>query len=139
MNRTLTPHVFLGQDADQSRQCAPAARGARKRDGAIGGGRRRLQDGAGGSARECRSTRLRVPVIREKGDVHGRVDHASLGKSLHQVGDCLTSTGEFAAAKPWFERAVAEKEKGDVHGRVDHASLGISRDALHMCLRKAQQ
>jgi Tfp pilus assembly protein PilF len=59
----------------------------------------------------------RAVAEKEKGDVHGRVNHASLGGSLHEVGYCLSSTGEFAAARPWFKRAVAEKEKGDVHGR----------------------
>jgi hypothetical protein len=67
--------------------------------------------------------------------VFGRVDHASLGRSLHQVGYCLWSVGEYAAARPWFERAVAEKEKGDVFGRVDHASLGVSLRGLAGCLR----
>jgi hypothetical protein len=36
-------------------------------------------------------------------------DHASLGSSLHQVGYCLSSTGDFAAARPWFERAVSRR------------------------------
>ena len=74
-------------------------------------------------------------VETEKGDVHGRVDHASLGVSLNQVGYCLSSVGGYAAARPWFERAVAEAEKGDVHGRVDHESLGVSLRALAGCLR----
>ena len=70
----------------------------------------------------------------ERGDVHGRVDHESLGTSLHQVGYCLSRVGEFAAARPWFERAVTEKEQGDVHGRVDHASLGTSLHQVGYCL-----
>ena len=76
----------------------------------------------------------RAVAEEEKGDVHGRVDHASLGSSLHLVGDCLTSTGQFEAARPWFERAVAEAEKGDVHGRVDHESLGRSLHQVGYCL-----
>ena len=47
----------------------------------------------------------------------------------------MSRTGEFAAARPWFERAVAEAEKGDVHGRVDHQSLDGSRRALAYCLK----
>src|SRR5260370_1170539 len=49
------------------------------------------------------------------------------------VGSCLSRTGEFAAARPWFERAVAEAEKGDVHGRVDHESLGTSLHEVGDC------
>ena len=55
----------------------------------------------------------------KKGDVHGGVDSEHLGKSLHLVGYCYSSLGQFAEALPWFERAVAAKEKGDVHGRLD--------------------
>jgi hypothetical protein len=50
-----------------------------------------------------------------RGDIHGRVDHDILGKSLHQVGYCLSSLGKFAEAQPFYERAAAEAEKGDVH------------------------
>src|SRR5204863_262880 len=39
----------------------------------------------------------------EQGDVHGRVDHQSLGVSLHQVGFCHSSQGRWAEALPWFE------------------------------------
>jgi tetratricopeptide (TPR) repeat protein len=76
----------------------------------------------------------RAVAEKEKGDVHGRIDHVSLGRRLHQVGDCLSSTGEFVAARPWFERAVAEKEKGDVHGWVDHPSVGKSLHQVGSCL-----
>jgi hypothetical protein len=76
----------------------------------------------------------RAVAQKEQGDVHGRVDHESLGTSLHQVGLCLSSTGEFAAARPWYERAVAQKEQGDVHGRVDHQSLGVSLHCVGYCL-----
>jgi hypothetical protein len=68
--------------------------------------------------------------------VHGRIDHESLGKSLHQVGLCLSSVGQDAEALPWYERAVAAKEKGDVHGRIDHASLSISLREGADCLRE---
>ena len=76
----------------------------------------------------------RAVAEKEQGDVHGRVDHESLGVSLHQVGSCLSSRGEFAAAQPWFERAVAEAEQGDVHGRVNHESLGRSLHLAGYCL-----
>ena len=71
--------------------------------------------------------------------MHGRIDHESLGISLHQVGYCLSSTGQYAEARPWFERAVAEAEKGDVHGRIDHVRLSISLRALATCLRQLGQ
>jgi tetratricopeptide (TPR) repeat protein/predicted phosphodiesterase len=75
----------------------------------------------------------RAVEAKEKGDVHGRVDHASLGASLHEVGDCHASRGRFDEALPWCERAVAEAEKGDVHGRVDHESLGSSLHLVGYC------
>jgi hypothetical protein len=37
---------------------------------------------------------------KEKGDVHGGLDHASLGASVHQMGNCLFNTGNFVAAVP---------------------------------------
>jgi predicted phosphodiesterase/tetratricopeptide (TPR) repeat protein len=72
----------------------------------------------------------RAVAEKEQGDVHGRIDHQSLGASLHQVGYCLSRVGAYEQARPWYERAVAEKEQGDVHGRVDQESLGVSREAL---------
>ncbi len=65
----------------------------------------------------------------------GRVDAASLGTSLHQVGYCYASVGKFAEALPWFDRAVAAAEKGDVHGRVDAESLGATHEALDHALK----
>jgi tetratricopeptide (TPR) repeat protein/predicted phosphodiesterase len=62
----------------------------------------------------------------EKGDMYGRVDNASLGSSLHQVGVCLSETGRYDEALPWYERAVEAKKKGDVFGRVNNESLAIS-------------
>ena len=53
----------------------------------------------------------------------------SITRPRHQPapgGLLPVAPGQFEAARPWFERAVAEKEQGDVHGRVDHASLGRS-------------
>ena len=62
----------------------------------------------------ARSWYERAVEAAEKGDVHGRIDHASLGASLRQVGYCLQALGDVAGAKPWFERAVEAKKKGDV-------------------------
>jgi tetratricopeptide (TPR) repeat protein len=53
---------------------------------------------------------------KERGDAQGRVDHQSLGSSLHHVGYCLSRMGKFEEALPWYERAVAEVKQGDVHG-----------------------
>lgn len=75
----------------------------------------------------------RAVEIKQKGDVHGRVDHESLGRSLHQVGDCHGSVGRYDEALGWFERAVEAKQKGNIHGRVNHDSLRISLDAVHRC------
>jgi tetratricopeptide (TPR) repeat protein len=74
----------------------------------------------------------------EQGDVHGRVDHASLGSSLHLVGYCLSEQGKYAEALPWFERAVGANEQGDVHGRVDHASLGLSVAAVSQARKRLE-
>jgi hypothetical protein len=70
-----------------------------------------------------------------KGDERDRVDHESLGRSLHQVGHCLSSLDRFGQAQPWFERAVAEKGKGDLKGRVDHHNLALSLRAAADCSR----
>jgi len=69
----------------------------------------------------------RAVAARRKGDVHGRVDSAGLGSSLHQIGYCYSSQDKFAEALPWFERAVAAKDKVDEHGRMDSDSLGTSQ------------
>ena len=71
---------------------------------------------------------------KQKGDPQGRVDHESLGISLHEVGYCLSSTGRFEEAQRWYERAVDEKQKGDLDGRVDHDSLGRSLHSVGYCL-----
>ena len=54
-------------------------------------------------------------------------DGETLGRALYEIG-------QFEAARPWFERAVAAKEQGDVHGRVDHESLGGSLHQVGYCL-----
>ena len=40
----------------------------------------------------------RAATAKEQGDIHGRVDHESLGRSLHQMGDRLLSQRQIAAA-----------------------------------------
>ena len=85
---------------------------------------------------EARPWFERAVAATEQGDIHGRVDHASLGRSLHQVGFCLSRTGEYAEARPWYERAVAATEQGDIHGRLDHAELGKSLHQVGFCLSR---
>jgi tetratricopeptide (TPR) repeat protein len=81
----------------------------------------------------------RAVTAKEKGDIHGCIDHDSLGISLNQVGHCLSSLGQYDAARPWFERAVAAAEKGDIHDRIDHDSLGNSLRYLAYCLRQLKR
>ncbi|MBI3679136.1 MAG: tetratricopeptide repeat protein [Acidobacteria bacterium] len=89
-----------------------------------------------GRFEEARPWYERAVAEKEKGDVHGRIDHASLGRSLHQVGICLSSMGRFEEARPWFERAVEAMRKGDLHGSVDHKNLALSLRAGAACLRQ---
>ena len=69
-----------------------------------------------------------------QGDVHGRVDHESLGRSLHQVGDCLSSQGSSRRRSRGSSAPSRRHEQGDVHGRVDHESLGSSLHQVGYCL-----
>jgi len=78
----------------------------------------------------------RAVAAKEKGDADGRVDHQSLGSSMHNVGYCLEQTGDFDEARFWYERAVAAKEKGDPQGCVNHDSLSLSLDQLGRCFSK---
>jgi len=55
------------------------------------------------------------------------------------VGQALLEIGQFEAARPWFERAVAAAEKGDVHGRVNPESLGSSLHQVGDCLSRLGQ
>ena len=83
---------------------------------------------------EARPWYERAVAEKEQDDIHGRVDHDTLGRSLHQVGYCLSETGDYEGARPWYERAVAETEQGDIHGRVDHQNLGLSLHQVGSCL-----
>jgi tetratricopeptide (TPR) repeat protein len=76
---------------------------------------------------------------KRQGDLHGRVDHNSLGMTLHQMGHCLSSLGRFAEARGWYERAADEKRQGDLHGRVDHQSLGLTLHQVGHCLSSLGQ
>jgi tetratricopeptide (TPR) repeat protein len=86
-----------------------------------------------GKYEEARGWFKRAVEEAQKGDVHGRVDHESLGSSLHHVGYCLWIVGKYEA-KGWFKRGVEEKEKGDMHGRIDNESLGRSLHQMGHCL-----
>jgi tetratricopeptide (TPR) repeat protein len=76
---------------------------------------------------------------KEKGDVQGRIDHASLGDSLHEMGRCLSRMSRYEEAQRWYERAVREKESGDEEGRVDNASLGRSVHGVAYCLSNMEK
>jgi tetratricopeptide (TPR) repeat protein len=52
------------------------------------------------------------------------------------VARALVEIGQFAAARPWYERTAAETGKGDVHGRVDHESFGSSLHQVGYCLSR---
>ncbi len=59
-------------------------------------------------------------------------DGETIGRALYEIG-------AFSTARPWYERAVAQKEQGDVHGRVDHASLAVSLRAVAYCLSQLER
>ncbi|GAC1338095.1 MAG: hypothetical protein NVSMB18_03940 [Acetobacteraceae bacterium] len=65
---------------------------------------------------------------------HWLEKHALSSEDGEVIGQALLETGLFAAAQPWFERAVAEKEQRDVHGRIDHESLRTSLNQIGFCL-----
>ncbi len=92
-----------------------------------------------GQFKEAQSWYERTVEEAQKGDVHGRLDHAKLGRSLHCVGICLSSLGQYAKARQWYERAAEAMQKGDVHGRLDHTSLGRSLHQIGICLSSLGQ
>jgi Tfp pilus assembly protein PilF len=71
-----------------------------------------------------------------QGDLHGRVDHESLGRSLHSLGICAYQQGDWQAAAGWYEQALAEKRQGDIFGRVDRSSVAISEESLALCRKR---
>jgi tetratricopeptide (TPR) repeat protein len=87
-----------------------------------------------GQFAEARGWYERAVTERERGDADGRVNHDSLGASLHLVGWCLSSTGRFDEARSSYERAVKEKRLGDLDGLVNHASVGTSLHQVGLCL-----
>jgi hypothetical protein len=48
-----------------------------------------------------------VGAAAEKGDVDGRVDHASLARTLHDGARCLLTLGAAEQSKAWEERAAS--------------------------------
>jgi tetratricopeptide (TPR) repeat protein/predicted phosphodiesterase len=81
----------------------------------------------------------RAAELAEIPDSEGRIDHESLGRSLHQIGSCLLQTENYAEAKTLFERALTEKREGDLSGRLDHESLGASLHQVGYCLSQMGQ
>lgn len=86
-----------------------------------------------GQFSEARGWYERAAEETRQGDALGRVDHRSLGLSLHEVGRCLSEQGQFSEARGWYERAADEMRQGDVHGRVDHAALGWALYRAAIC------
>jgi Tfp pilus assembly protein PilF len=71
-----------------------------------------------------------------QGDLHGRVNHESLGTSLHQLGHCAYQQGDWQAANVWFEKALEEIRQGDIFGRVDQSRVVYSEIKLAQCRKK---
>ena len=70
-----------------------------------------------------------------RGDLHGRVDHQSLGTTLHEIGNCFYQQGEWPKAAEWYEQAQAEKGQGDIYRRINKQSIAISLRALIRVLK----
>jgi len=88
------------------------------------------------SSSKCNS-RPSPPVAEiRQGDLHGRVDHANLGVSLHEQGNCAFQQGQWPAAAGWFEQALEEKRQGDIFSRVDQSSVDVSEKSLALCPKK---
>jgi tetratricopeptide (TPR) repeat protein/predicted phosphodiesterase len=69
-------------------------------------------------------------------------EEAGAGISIEDgetVGNALSEFGQFQAALPWFQRAVAAKMKENIRGDVDHASLGLSLHQVGSCLSELGQ
>ena len=79
---------------------------------------------------------MQAVVETSQGVLHGRVDHESLGSSLHGLGNCAFQQREWSAAAGWCEQAVAEKRQGDIFGRVDQGSVANSEKSLALCRKK---
>jgi hypothetical protein len=73
---------------------------------------------------------------KEQGDVHGRVNHESLGRSLHALAECFEHGDQQTAAADYYRRAAEASERGDVFGRIDWKSLAVSERAVSRCLRR---
>lgn len=86
-----------------------------------------------GRCREAQPWLERAIEQMEQGDLAGRVNHDSVGTSLHELGACLADSGDYEGAKHWFDRAIAECERGDLLGRVDHQISAKSLGYLARC------
>ena len=64
-----------------------------------------------GRFEEARPWFERAVAEAEKGDVHGRIDHASLSVSVRALATCLRRLGQIEEAKAWDQKAAA----GDAH------------------------
>ena len=70
-----------------------------------------------------------------QGDLHGRVNHESLGVTLHEIGNCFFQQGEWPKAAEWYEQAQAEARQGDLYRRKNKESVVISLRALVRVLK----
>jgi tetratricopeptide (TPR) repeat protein len=72
-------------------------------------------------------------------DMVARLDYESLSSSLHQVGFCLSSQGQYDEARVWYQRAVDAAQQGDLDGCVDFESLGRSLHQVGFCLSSTRR
>jgi hypothetical protein len=70
-----------------------------------------------------------------KGDLHGRVDHLSLGNILAYHGHCFFKLGEWLKAAEWYEQAEAEARQGDIYRRINKQFIAINLSALVKVLK----
>ena len=63
-----------------------------------------------GKFEEARPWYERAVEAKQKGDVHGRVNHASLARSLRAGARCLRRLGELAQAEKWEAEALKQEQ-----------------------------
>ena len=105
----------LGDDAEQSRQCALDARRAGERDGAARGGGRGLSRGAGGMDARARSARM--------------------GDDAEQSRQCAPTLGERESGTARLEEAVAAYRAAleETDARAGSARLGDDAEQSRQC------
>ncbi|WP_437631478.1 tetratricopeptide repeat protein [Sorangium sp. So ce854] len=59
--------------------------------------------------------------------------HDLIGRSLHGLGRCWQTQGDYARAREHYLLALDEKRQRDLQGRVDHRSIGITLHAIGSC------